>query len=409
MTNVTTTELSTWVLNQVRSDRERLVALCGALVAAPSVNPAGDTREVSSVVAQALRDRGVTPRIEALDPTMPSVLATVDSGRPGPHLILNVHLDTMPPGEASLWSVPLWELTRRDGNLYGLGMGNMKGAVAAMITATGLLASLAGHWAGRITFAAVSDEVVFGDSGAAFLLRAHPDLYGDGLICGEGPGFTRLAIGEKGVLWLRIDATGRPGHSSSVRKGESAAARIALAANRIDNLTGTLGALPADLTGIPEDDPGLALSANVGTLRAGTFIGQVATAACAEVDLRLPPGLTVDQVEARVRDLLADIEGLTIERIKGWDANWTSPADKLVQAWDRSAAIVQQRPSTYAIRLPASDASRWRRADVPALCYGPQPTWSAGVDDYATEDEVLRCAALYTQAAMEYLQPLEDI
>jgi succinyl-diaminopimelate desuccinylase len=60
-------------------------------------------------------------------------------------------------------------------------------------------------------------------------------------------------------------------------------------------------------------------------------------------------------------------------------------------------------PTPYAIRLPASDASRWRRAGVAALCYGPQPTWSAGIDDYAEEDEVLRCASLYTLTALEFL------
>ncbi len=55
-------------------------------------------------------------------------------------------------------------------------------------------------------------------------------------------------------------------------------------------------------------------------------------------------------------------------------------------------------------RLPASDASRWRRQGVQALCYGPQPTWSAGIDDYADEDEVVRCAALYALTAVEYLR-----
>jgi succinyl-diaminopimelate desuccinylase len=394
-----------WVAEQVGGQRERLVELCADLVAAPSVNPEGDTRQVSAVVTRALIERGVDCWTEAIDPSMPSVLAEIDSGVPGPHLVLNVHLDTMPPGDVELWSVPVWELTRRDGKLYGLGMGNMKGAVAAMITAAGLLASLKERWAGRITFTAVSDEVVFGENGAAFLLRNRPDLLGDAMICGEGPGFERLAIGEKGVLWLRLEATGRPGHSSSVRRNESAAARIAAAVQRVDALIGTMAVPPQELTGMSATEPGFALSANVGTIRAGTFIGQVATSAVAEVDLRLPPGLPADRVEDDVRALLADIEGVTVTRIKGWDANWTSPADVLTQAWDRAAAIVQERPSTYTIRLPASDASRWRRRGVPALCYGPQPTFSAGVDDHAVEEEVLRCARLYTHAALEYLDP----
>lgn len=398
--------LTDQVLGRVQQQREQIVQLCADLVAAPSVNPIGDTRQVAAVVREALSARGITTRTEHTDPTMPNLLTTLDSGRPGPHLILNVHLDTMPPGDESQWTVPVWQLTRAAGRLYGLGMGNMKGAVAAMITATALLAELTAQWTGRITFAAVSDEVVFGDNGAAFLLRQHPDLYGDALICGEGPGFRRLAIGEKGVLWLDIQATGTPGHSSAVQAGSSAAARIARAVSRIDDLTGQLGTLPDELAELAttDPDPGLALTANVGTVTAGTFIGQIATTGRAEIDLRLPPGITTDAAETIVRTAVAEIDSVTVTRRKGWDANWTDPNSPLTRAWATASIEVTGRDPAYAIRLPASDASRWRQAHRPALCYGPQPTFSAGVDDYADEDEVLRCAALYVLATINYLR-----
>ena len=397
------------VVAAVAAQREELVSLCAALVAAPSVNPVGDTREVADVVTRALADRALESRQAFCEPTMPSVLAELDSGTPGPHLVLNVHLDTMPPGDESLWTQPVWELTRTRGRIYGLGMGNMKGAVAAMITAVALLSERRGEWSGRITFMGVSDEVVFGDNGAAFLLRRHPELLGDGLVCGEGPGFQRLAIGEKGVLWLELTATGTGGHSSAVRQGQSAAARLADAVSRVDALTGALGALPSELAGLAAPgcdgpDPGLVLTANVGTVTAGHFIGQIATNGRAGVDLRLPPGIATDDAMELVQEAVAGVPGIAVRRLKGWDANWTSPHAALTQAWDEASVAVTGARSTYAVRLPASDASRWRRAGVPALCYGPQPTWSAGIDDYAEEDEVLRCAALYTLTALRFLR-----
>lgn len=383
---------------------EDLVALCSALVAAPSANPPGDTRQVADVVLRALRDRGIAGALDREEPTMPSVVATLDSGRPGPHLVLNVHLDTMPPGDESTWSVPVLSLTRRDGRLYGLGMGNMKGAVAAMTLAAELL-TMIGGWTGRVTYAAVSDEVVFGEHGAAYLLRRHPELLGDGLLCGEGPGFDRTAVGEKGVLWLELATTGAAGHSSSVVRGESAAARLAEAVLAVDALTGTRGELPPELAGLssPEGDPGLSLTANVGVVASGTFVGQRATTGRAEVDLRLPPGVTADDAQAAVRAALSP--EVSIRRIKGWDANWTSPASPLLHAWELAHRAVTGGGAVHAVRLPASDASRWRRAGVPALCYGPQPTFSAGVDDYAQEDAVQRCAQLYCLAAMAFLAP----
>ncbi|WP_353987368.1 M20/M25/M40 family metallo-hydrolase [Ruicaihuangia caeni] len=408
------TTLAESIRRTVEIRREEMVALCGRLVAARSVNPPGDTRSAAAVVQQALGDAGIRSRLVRSVESMPCVVAELDSGRPGPHLVLNVHLDTMPPGDEAAWSVSPWQLTRRDGRLYGLGMGNMKGAVAAMVQTARLLHEHRGHWSGRVTFTAVSDEVVFGEHGAAHLLATVPDIAGDAMLCGEGPGFRRLSIAEKGVLWLRLAAQARGGHSSAVTRGSSASAIIAAAVLAIDRLNGEVVPLPPDLA-IHEDslDPsGSVLTANVGLVSAGTFIGQIATEAVAEIDFRLPPGTTADAVERRVRDILAassDTADVIVGRIKAWDPNWTAMRSEIGAAWEQAHRLVTGRTSSPAIRLPASDASRWRRLSVPALCYGPQPTLSAGIDDYAEEDEVLRCAELYTLTALAFLQASEQL
>lgn len=392
------------LIRAAEADREELVALCADLVAARSENPPGDTRAVAAVVERYLRDHGLDPRTERQDDTMPSVLAALDSGRPGPHLVLNVHLDTMPPGVAAAWTVPVHTMTRRDGRLYGLGMGNMKGAVAAMAWTLVRLGRSRGDWSGRVSFTAVADEVVFGEMGSALLLHRHPDLYGDALLCGEGPGYRRVAVAEKGVLWLRVDVTAAGGHSSAVRPGRSATALLAEAVRRIDQLTDRVVTPPAELAAVAHaDDPGVRLTANVGTVTGGTFVGQIATAASAEVDLRLPPGLTVDAAEGLVGDALDALPGVTVTRLKGWDPNGTATDDPFVTHFADAVRALRGTEPTYAVRLPASDASRWRARGVPAVCYGPQPTLSAGVDDYAEEQEVLDCAVLYSATARAFL------
>ena len=176
---MTTSDTAAAVLAECEQRREELVALCERLVAAPSANPVGDTREVAAVVAEALAVQGIQSRLERQLDHMPSVVAEIDSGRPGRHLVVNVHLDTMPPGDENAWSVPVWRMSRRDGRLSGLGMGNMKGAVAAMVHAVGMLNARSEQWSGRVTFLAVSDEVVFGENGAAYLLATHPDVLGN--------------------------------------------------------------------------------------------------------------------------------------------------------------------------------------------------------------------------------------
>lgn len=398
-------DLSAKFARTAEEQREHVVELCARLVAAPSINPPGDTRLVAAIVRTALSGLGVESRLEARDPTMPNVIAELDSGRAGPHLVLNVHMDTMPPGDETLWSTPPFELTRSEGLLAGLGMGNMKGAVAAMVHAFGMLAANREAWPGKITFTAVSDEVVFGDNGAAHLLQSNLGLVGDGMICGEGPGYKRLAIGEKGVLWLRLTAQGTPGHSSSVRRLNSASARLAAVISEVDQLNGTRFAIPAELAPLFDaEDQGFELTANVGVIRAGTFIGQVAVEGSAEIDLRIPPGATCDETQMTVERIVAKVGGVTVQRIKGWNPTWTGPDTKLARAWMTATSSLGNEPPGFAVRLPASDASRWRLEGVPAVCYGPQMTLSAGINESAEEDEVLRCAALYAACAIQFLR-----
>ncbi len=392
---------------QLRADieaaRDELFDLCGRLVAAPSANPPGDTRAVADVVAGYLRGRGLEPELVAAVPEMPSVLASVEGGRPGPHLVLNVHLDTMEPGDESLWTVPRHELTRRDGRLYGLGMGNMKGAVAGMSLAFALLAARRSRWGGRLTFTAVSDECVFGDHGAAHLLATRRgEVIGDALVNGEGPGFGRLALAEKGVAWYEVTATAEGGHSSRARPGATASARLAAALLALDALGGRRGSPPAELSGA-EPAEALELTVNAGTVAGGTFVSQIATRATAMIDARVPPGITLEELEAEISGRVDTVAGVSWRRVKAWEANWSGLEVPFVRAFADVVGEVRGRPAEPTVRLPASDASRWRALGVPAVCYGPQPTLSAGIDDYAEEQDVVDCASIYALSALGFL------
>jgi succinyl-diaminopimelate desuccinylase len=56
------------------------------------------------------------------------------------------------------------------------------------------------------------------------------------------------------------------------------------------------------------------------------------------------------------------------------------------------------------VRLPASDASRWRALGVPAICYGPQLELASGIDDYVHEQDLIGCAKIYALSALSYLK-----
>lgn len=388
---------------EAESARHDIIDLCAALVAAPSVTPPGDTRVAATAAFEWLALRGLEARVIGDREDMPNIVVEVPGTEPGPHLVLNGHLDTMGPGDASRWTVPQLELCQRDGRLYGLGMGNMKGAVAAMCAATVILAQNAGELAGTVTLLLVSDEVRFGDHGARYVLEHEPRLHGDAVISGEGSGWMSLAVAEKGVAWLDLRASGSAGHASAALRGETAPARLARALCRLDELNDWHVEPPPALAGALSDSahPGRRVAVNTGILEAGDARSMIAPDACAEIDVRLPPGLSLESLDAQV---LKSLEGTGVDcrRSRSWAANWTDPDDDLAQAVSSAARLVRGVPPVLTVRHPASDVMRWRSLGRPAVCYGPQPTLSAGIDDYAFEQDVIDCCAVYALAALRY-------
>jgi succinyl-diaminopimelate desuccinylase len=384
--------------------REEMLTLCRDLVSARSPNPPGRTVEAAAVIQAFLGRHGVDCEIMARVEDKPNLLCALNSGT-GRHLGFNGHLDTIPAGDSADWSVPLYGVTEKDRRLYGLGIGNMKAGVAALVMTVVFLAARRELWSGRLSFSAVADETVFGDDGAGWLLSKRPDLVGDALICGEGPGNMDLAIAEKGLLWVEVDASAPTGQGMLARAGSSAVSKLAAAVVAIDAMNDIVAEPPEDVASLrgTSGEPGLRLSVNTGTISGGTFVSQTATQATAQADFRIPPGLTIDAIDKAIEERCAGIADLKVRHIKGWNPNWSAPNEDIAVAVREASNAVRGRAPRDVVRLPASDANRWRARGVPAVCYGPQPLLASGVDDYVERQDIIDCARIYALSALAYL------
>jgi succinyl-diaminopimelate desuccinylase len=396
-------ELRSGICQWIDARSAEQTALLEKLVAAPSENPPGDVEAVAREIEHFLHARGRSfERIQRAE-NQPNIVSSIANGT-GRHLVLNGHMDTIPVGPRDRWTVEPFALTAQKDRLLGLGSGNMKGAVAALLFAYAWLAERTDLWQGKVTLTAVADEVFFGPNGAGFMLEQRPDLLGDALICGEGPGAMGLAIAEKGVAWFRLEVRGEPGQGMAARRGDSAIHRLAAVITILDEWNERLVRAPGDLDRLDREAArgGLRISANVGKVSGGGFVSQLAAHAEAELDVRVPPGMTVEMIERELKALV-DTDWLTIERIKGWDPNWTPIDSEIVRSMESAATFVRGAPPALVVRLPASDASRWRRAGIQAVCYGPQPLLASGVDDFVHRKDFLDCAKVYALAALDYL------
>ncbi len=152
-----------------------------------------------------------------------SVLTQIGTGEPT--LILCGHLDVVPAGDPSRWTIPPYSAKVREGRMFGRGATDMKGGVAAMLMAAAVLKDFEDGLSGRVVFASVSDEEAPGPGGVRWLLE-NRKLAGDTCLITEPSGYLKggytIVAGERGICGLRINAYGKPSHGSTPMLGENA-------------------------------------------------------------------------------------------------------------------------------------------------------------------------------------------
>jgi acetylornithine deacetylase len=244
MTPEDLTPLERRVVDQV--DEQALVESLVELVRIPSTGGSDAEVEVQETAAAMLGDLGLeVDRWDidlddlALDPWFPGaevvrseavgVVATLgETGRvtaPGgaggqlPALVLQGHLDVVPPGDPESWlGVDPFSAEVRGGALYGRGAVDMKAGVAANIAVARTLAGAGVTLERPLAVHCVVGEEDGGLGAFATLRRGH---LGEAAVITE-PTSARIITATAGALTFRIEVAGRSAHGSMRRRGVSA-------------------------------------------------------------------------------------------------------------------------------------------------------------------------------------------
>ncbi|WP_394335061.1 M20 family metallo-hydrolase [Thermococcus litoralis] len=219
------------IFKEIESLRENMIDTLVELIKVPAVSPdSGGEGEYDKAqkLLEIIKDWPFdkVERYDAPDPrakngVRPNILAYYygEQGEKSPRLWILTHLDVVPPGDLSKWTVTKpFEPIVKDGKVYGRGSEDNGQSLVASLYAVRALMNLGIRPKRTVILAFVSDEETGSKYGLGWLMKDHPELFrkNDLVLVPDGGNEegTFIEIAEKSILWMKIKVKGKQVHAS---------------------------------------------------------------------------------------------------------------------------------------------------------------------------------------------------
>jgi succinyl-diaminopimelate desuccinylase len=187
----------------------------------------------AEIISAELGRSGIESRIDNWDGTRANITAQVKSGGNKGALLFACHLDVVPAGDAN-WSRPAFEAVESDGRIYGRGSTDMKGGIAAIVTAIREIADSGTKLQGDIILFGAAGEETDSCGTRRFVHEDGrlPELVG--VVLPEPTDF-EIVTAHRGMLWLKVQTYGKAAHSSTPQLGVNAIESMRAVLNELEN------------------------------------------------------------------------------------------------------------------------------------------------------------------------------
>jgi acetylornithine deacetylase len=390
-------------------DERRLVEFALRLVSTPSFT--GSEQEAAELVRGVLEGIGVETQWQQVEDGRANVLGTWPGAGGGPTLMFNGHLDTSYSGrEPWLQGIPGFqpEGFERDGRIYGLGISNMKGALACYVEAVRALQDAGVRLRGDVLIAAVAGEIEKtqqGDAqGAEYRGYAAGSRYlvthggvADMCILGE-PTENKLVLAHFGSLWLRLSTHGPFVHTafSAGRRDENSILKMR-------------PVLEAVLEWLPRWEEEMSYGdvrgvANVGSIEGGFGWRASRTPHRTDLylDLRVPPDVPMADARRKALEFARSLDGVDAEVYVTAPGAEIDEEHPLVAALGRAHEEVFGAQAERDVTRWFSDASVLTRYGIATVNYGTSSGLpDAELGENLSIDSLVKTAEVYARAAMK--------
>ena len=304
----------------------------------------------------------------------------------GRSLILQAHVDVVPPGPADMWTHPPFDPVIEGDWLYGRGGADMKAGHAANLFALDALRAADLQPAATVTMQSVVEEESTGNGALMTHLRGYR---ADAVLIPEPQGET-LVRANIGVLWFEVEVRGRPTHVREMAEG----------ANAIDaayRIVGALRALEAKWNGQRGEHPVFEsephpINLNIGKIAGGDWASSVPAWCKLDCRISLYPGVraadAAREIEQAVAAFARDDSLLSNNpprvTFNGFFAEGyvLEPGSEAEAVLARAHETAVGKPLQAATSLAYLDTRVYALYDrVPSLCYGPISEGIHGFDE----------------------------
>ena len=404
----------------VEIKKDDLLNLCSDIIRIPSVNPPGDTDEMVQFICDYLKSHNIEYEIASGDGKTKNILARLGK-KGGRVLILNGHCDVVPVGNLDRWDFDPFCGDIKDGKILGRGTSDMKGGLTGLLFAMGLLADNNIDLNGEVLLTVVPDEEAFGQGGTKWLVESET-VTGDACLIAEPTGYYNCEIGQKGTCSIKLMAHGTPAHGSLAPFiGDNAICKLLAVLNKVDCIRDIVPVMDDGTARVMEQSRELAkrlikahgaqqvlnhCTVNIGKISGGTKVNMVPDYAEAEIDVRLPLGVSCDMVEERLIRILHEVglEGITYTLAWKSEPNSTPENAEIVNLIAQGVEEVWGEKLSRTYQWASSDARIFRYAGIPTIQYGPANL--EGIHAYnETVDvqDVVNATKIYVCAIVDYL------
>ncbi len=379
------------ILNHIEKRKGDVISLLQEMIRTPSVT--GEEKAVAELIEREMKYTGLHDvRVDSLG----NVIGEM-GGEKGPKLLYNGHMDTVPVGSRNLWEIDPYSGDIKDGRVWGRGACDMKGALAAMITAAEAINATNTTLKGKLIVTTVVLEENAALEGTRHTIEKD-GIKPDYALVGEATGLN-ISLGSRGRMELELTTRGRTAHASTPSTGINAILGMVKLIGRVEGMK-----LPRHefLGGATQAITNIACSPGKTNV-----IPDLCTIT---IDRRIVPGETPENVQKEFEDLFRSMmsemgTNAEVKVSKYAPPAYVPPDNVIVKAtFETVASVTKKNPELIKYRFGTDASYLSTIAGIPTVGFGPgDETMAHSPNENVPINEVITAAKVYAVLAANLL------